>query len=301
MSFACTRIIAGVTALVLWSGQGRGVPAAALQTALQTAPSSVDLPGLMARVGAYVERYYATAQRVVAVERITLQSLGADLAPAGFPRRLEYDLRIEWTPGEHGEPGTAQVRRHLVKVNGRAPRPKDEPGCSDPRTLSPEPLAMFLSGQQRDYVFTPVRTGRVSGRAVTMVDYRSVKTGAMQVSWHDDCVSVELPGRSAGRLWADPATGDVLRVDERLVGTFDVPVPPEQQRKGAAARLTIERSDTSIRYKPVQFREPDETVLMPSEVETLTVIRDAGIPRMRIRQVFSGYRRFVTEGRVLED
>ena len=269
--------------------------------ALQTDPGSVDLSGLMARVGAYVERYYATAQRVVAVERITLQSLGMDLAPIGFPRRLEYDLRIEWTPGAHGEPGAAQVRRHLVKVNGRAPRPKDEPGCSDPRTVSPEPLAMFLPGQQRDYVFTSFRKGRASGRAVTMVDYRSVKKGEMQVSWHDDCVSVELPGRSAGRLWADPATGDVLRVDERLVGTFEVPVPPEQQRTGASARLTIERSDTSIRYKPVQFREPDETVLMPSEVDTLTVIRDAGIPRMRIRQVFSGYRRFVTEGRVLED
>lgn len=296
MSSACTRIVAALACVVLYAGSGIGTPAPALQ-----AEPVEDLAGLMGRVGVSVERYYATAQRVVAVERVTLQPLRADLSPLDAPRRLEYDLRVEWAPGENGGQGEAQVRRHLLKVNGRAPRPKDEPGCSDPRTVSPEPLAMFLPAQQRDYVFTPFRRGRQSGREAMMVDYRAVTKGQMQVSWHDDCVSIELPGRSVGRLWADPATGDVLRVDERLTGIFDVPVPPEQQRKGAAARLTIERSESSIRYKPVQFREPDEIVLMPSEVETLTVIRDAGIPRLRVRQVFSGYRRFVAEGRVIED
>lgn len=256
---------------------------------------------VMARVGAYVERYYATAQRVVASETVTLQPLRSDLSALEFPRRLEYDLRIEWTPGEDGRPGDAQVRRTLLKVNGRAPRPKDKPGCSDPRGVSPEPLAMFLPEQQGDYAFTLAKLGRAAGRRAMQVDYRPLKAGPISVSWHDDCVSIEVPGRSVGRLWADEVTGEVLRVDEHLVGRYDIPVPDEQRRKGAASVMTLERSSSSIRYLPVQFRDPDDTVLMPAEVETVQVIRDAGTPHLRIRQVFSNYRRFVTEGRILSE
>lgn len=256
---------------------------------------------VMARVGAYVERYYATAQRVVAVETVTVQPLRSDLSSIDFPRRLEYDLRVEWNPGEAGRPGDAQVRRTLLKVNGRAPRPKDKPGCSDPRGVSPEPLAMFLPDQQPDYTFTLAKLGRAAGRRAMQVDYRPLKPGPVSVSWHDDCVSIELPGRSIGRLWVDEATGEVLRVDEHLVGQYDIPVPWEQQRRGAASLMTVERSSSSIRYQPVRFRDPDETVLMPAEIDTVTVIRDAGTPHLRIRQVFSDYRRFVTEGRILTD
>ncbi len=277
-------------------------------TSLVVAPSRPRAAGqagnaaaVMARVGAYVERYYATAQRVVAVEAVTLQPLRSDLSGLDFPRRLEYDLRIEWTPGEDGRPGDAQVRRTLLKVNGRAPRPKDKPGCSDPRGVSPEPLAMFLPDQQGDYAFTLAKLGKAAGRRAMQVDYRPLKAGPISVSWHDDCVSIDVPGRSVGRLWADEATGEVLRVDEHLVGRYDIPVPQEHQRKGAAALMTLERSSSSIRYLPVRFHDPEETVLMPAEVETVQEIRDAGTPHLRIRQVFSNYRRFVTEGRILSE
>ncbi|MGE3578929.1 MAG: hypothetical protein AB7I25_10765, partial [Vicinamibacterales bacterium] len=188
----------------------------------QVAGQTGNAAALMARVGAYVERYYATAQRVVAVETVTLQPLRSDLSPLDFPRRLEYDLRVEWTPGEAGQPGDAQVRRTLLKVNGRPPKAKDKPGCSDPRGVSPEPLAMFLPDQQSDYAFTLAKLGRASGRRAMQVDYRPLKPGPVSVSWHEDCVSIELPGRSIGRLWADEVTGEVLRVDEHLVGQYDI-------------------------------------------------------------------------------
>jgi hypothetical protein len=40
--------------------------------------------------------------------------------------------------------------------------------------------------------------------------------------------------------------------------------------------------------------------MLPASVETLQVIHNAGAPRVRKTQVFSNYRRFVTDGRVLE-
>lgn len=257
--------------------------------------------GLMAAVGAYVERYYASAQRVMAHEAVTLQPLHPDLSANGFPRRLEYDLRIEWTPGEDGQPGSADVHRTLLTVNGRKPRPGDEPGCLDPKGISPEPLAMLLPARQPELLFTGGRPARVAGRTVRTVDYRAAKKGEPVITWREDCVSIELPGWGRGRVWADPESGEVLRIDERLAGQLDIPVPTKQQLRGGSTHMTLEQAESSIRYKPVRFTDPDETALMPAEVESLTVYRDAGTPRLRTRQVFSGYRRFLAEGRILLD
>jgi hypothetical protein len=66
------------------------------------------------------------------------------------------------------------------------------------------------------------------------------------------------------------------------------------------SNFLIERADTSIRYKRVTFQEPEEAILLPASIHTLTVIRNSGAPRVRMNQVFSDYRRFVTEGRIIQ-
>jgi hypothetical protein len=88
-------------------------------------------------------------------------------------------------------------------------------------------------------------------------------------------------------------------MDESLTGMVDIPVPIEQQRKGGAAYMTVERADTSIRYRPVTFSDPDETLLLPALVESLVVVRNSGSPRLRITQSYTNYRRFVTGGRIV--
>ena len=159
---------------------------------------------------------------------------------------------------------------------------------------------MLLPDQQHAYAFKWAGTTRMNGRAVAMLDYRAREAAPAEVKWRDDCVSIELPGQSRGRVWADPATGEVFRLDESLTGMFEFRVPNQYQRMGGAPTMLIERADTSIRYRPVTFRDPDETLMLPASVETLQVIRNSGAPRVRKTQVFSKYRRFVTEGRVLE-
>jgi hypothetical protein len=282
---------AGVVACGLaWMSAG-GRPAA---------QGAADLASLLERVGSQVQEYYRRAQNVVCRETVRLQSLGRDLASDGtHARRLVYDLRVEWTPSDTGDRPEASVLRELVSINGRPPTPRDKPGCMDPKTVSPEPLAMLLPDRQSEYHFTLAGRRRVDGRGATLIDYRSVSRGAASVVWRDDCVSIELPGRSRGRIWIDDETADVLRIDEQLMGMFDLRVPPEQQRRGAADSMTVERADTSIRYRRVAFTEPHETLMLPVSIETLTIVRNAGAPRVRKTQEFSNYRRFVTGGRVV--
>lgn len=261
-----------------------------------------DLAAVLARVGGAVARYYARAQSVICIETVRLQSLGGDLfADGALSRRLSYELRIGWDPVAGGGTPEATVLRQLLKVNGRAPRPKDEPGCMDPKSVSPEPLAMLLPESQADYIFTLAGKGKANRRPAIMFDYRARQVGPTSVTWNDECFSIELPGRSRGRVWVDADTGDVLRLDEHLNGVFDFTLPPQHRRPGGALSVSIERLDSSIVYRPVVFTDPDETLLLPASIDTLTVVRNAGVPRLRTSQVFSNYQRFVTGGRVVQE
>ena len=265
--------------------------------AIASAGQSVVPASMLDRIGAYVEQYYARAQSVLAVESVTVQPLTRDLGPEGFARRLVYELRVEWNPEADGaEPN---VVRTLVSVNGRPPKAGDEPRCTDPRGISPEPLAPLLPGRRVNYIFTPVGPSTVQGRAAMMLDYRSVRPEPPKVVWRDECASIDLPGRTRGRIWADAESAEILRFDEHLVGLVDIPVPLPQQRRGAAPYMTIERADMSIEYRRVAFADPDETLMLPARIDNLVIVRNSGSPRLRITQMFSGYRRFVTGSRIV--
>jgi hypothetical protein len=254
---------------------------------------------LLTRVGVWVQNYYARAQSLLAEERVTLQPLARDFGFDGFPRRLVYEIRLEWDPDAGEGQAAARIVRDLVSVNGRAPRPDEEPRCTDPRGVSPEPLMTLLPRERGKFIFHPAGAATVDGRAAAMFDYRSVKAEPPRVEWHDDCAKIDLPGRTRGRVWVDPQTAEILRYDEHLVGIVDIPVPLAQQRRGANPFMTVERADMSIHYRRVSFVDPAETLTLPAEIDTLVVVRNSGLPRLRITRTFANYRRFVTDSRLL--
>jgi hypothetical protein len=251
---------------------------------------------LLLRVGQYVEAYYNRAQSLLTEETVTMQPLARDLTSDGFARRLTYEAHVEWDPAAGDE---ATVVRQLLRVNGRPPRERDEPRCTDPRSLSPEPLAALLPRNQGEYTFTLAGATEISGRRAALLDFVRTVRQPPEVEWDDECAHIELPGGTRTRVWVDPQSGEVLRLDERLIGQVDIPVPRAQQRLGAAPYMNIQRVDMSIRYAPVTFEDPDEQLLLPSSIETLVVIQNSGTPRMRITQSFGSYRRFVTGSRIV--
>jgi hypothetical protein len=260
-----------------------------------------DAADTMSRVSRRIEAWYARAASIISTENVLIQPLRADMSPLDFPRRLAFELRVDWDPARTGAGGApiANVVREPMRINGRLP-PTSDPGCMDPKPVSPEPLAMLLPARLRESVFTAAGTARVDGRAAIMIDYRGDASLPDEITWTDECVSLQLPGRSRGRLWVDAETFDVLRVDDRLVGTFSFEVPGQQVRRGAARSMVIERADSSIRYRRVTFADPEESLWLPASIESVTVIRGAGTQRTRITQRFSDYRRFLTAGRIVD-
>ena len=257
-------------------------------------PADVDL--VVTRVGNYVEQYYTHTQSLLVEETVILQPFGRDWSFEGFARRLEYELHIEWDPSATEEP--ARVVRELVRASGPALGPPDQSDCMDPRTVSPEPLAFLLPDRRDAFSFEVAGSARVDGREAVMLDYRVVARGEPTAEWTGRCAWVDLSGRTRGRVWADANTFEILRFDEHLVGLVDIPGPPDRSAFRPRS-FTFERADTSIRYEPVTFEDPDEILMLPARISNVTIVRNSGVPRLRTTQTYANYRRFVTDSRIV--
>ena len=261
---------------------------------------------VIARVGERLLEYYERAQRLMFVERSTVLPIDARWNPQGMARTVDSEIRIEFEMTDGESFPEASVSREVLSVNGRAPRERDRTdrsGCTDPNPISPEPLAFLLPGQRDDYEFLSVRTGRDSDRAALVIDFRSVsRKGHPQLIedelGHDDCFDWRGPVPIKGRLWVDPDTYDVLKLERHVTGPTDVRVPRPLQRKyGLPDRVTIDRDDLILRYQEVAFSDPDEVLLLPESIITTTVLR-TGLQSTRRTHEFSDYRRFLTRSRI---
>jgi hypothetical protein len=191
--------------------------------------------------------------------------------------------------------------RQLVSVNGRVPRPRDQPECTDPPAISPDSLSMLLRHNREKHEFTFAGAAREDRRDSLMIDYRSISRGTPEVVAENTCIRVELPGWSRGRIWIDAASYEVLRLDESLNTMFDFPTPRDLVRRvGAPSNMVLERHDVSIRYREIKFEDPEEILMLPRRADSTTVWRNTGSPRVRITQEFSDYRRFLTGGRIVD-
>jgi hypothetical protein len=266
-----------------------------------------DIETLMRLVGERVAEYHRRAQSVMCVEQATVQPIQSNLTPDGFSRTVESDLRVE-VEADGDTPPAARVIREIRRINGRAPRErdkKDRAGCTDPNPLSPEPLAFLLPAHRDEYRFMSLRNGQEKGRAALIIEFLSTsRTSRPELvedeRGHDDCFDWSPPVATRGRVWVDAITHDVLRVDRRMEGPVDVRVPSQLQRRhNLPPWVVIERDDQTMRYKPVAFADPEEVLLLPESVESLIVVR-SGLQSTRRTETFRGYRRFLTEGRVVK-
>ena len=133
-----------------------------------------------------------------------------------------------------------------------------------------------------------------------MLDYRPATRDAPTITGTKECISIDMPDRTQGRVWVDRETHAVLRLDERIICVTDVRIPLElQQTGGWGLYVTVERADSTIRYAPVTFSDPDETLLLPTRMDSVSVIRSGGTNGCASRRRYRNYRRFLTESRVL--
>jgi hypothetical protein len=283
--------------------------ASALALASLTAVGAQAQPNvdeLLLRVGERVAEFYKRAKNVICIETSTVQPIDSSHSPQGIARTVESELRVEFEKGE--TPGEATVVRKVRKVNGRPPRDrdkKDRSGCTDPDPLASDSIAFLLTAHRSEYQFRPAGITRDRDRTALLIEFASVNRRSNPVliedpGGHEDCFDWSGHIASRGRIWVDAENHDVLRVERGLGGPVDLKVPALIQRRYRMDPwAVIVREDMTIRYKTVAFSDPDEVLLLPESIDALIMVR-GGLQSTRRTQTFSDYRRFVTEGRVLQ-
>ncbi|MEO8256707.1 MAG: hypothetical protein ABI868_05100 [Acidobacteriota bacterium] len=300
----------GGTARTRWPvGAQPGAVALALALAAMTvagAQAPADVDDVLIRVGERIAEFYQRATHVVGIETSTVQRVDLNGSPDGFGRTVESELRL--VAGDDRSSGEAAVVRMVRTVNGRTPREKDKKdraGCTDPNPLTAEPLAFLLPAHRSEYEFKAAGTAKDRGRLVVMIDFASVDRRSQielieDPNGHDDCFDWSGHLASRGRIWVDAGNHDVVRVERGLRGPVDVRVPTLIQRRHLlGSSIVLMRDDVTIRYKTVAFSDPEEVLLLPESIDSLTVIR-GGLESARRRQTFSEYKRFVTGGRLVQ-
>ena len=235
-----------------------------------------------------------------------MQPIDRTFSSQGFARIVESELRVEPEGGEVA--GEARVVREVRKVNGRPPRDKDKKnrdGCTDPNPLSSEPLAFLLPAHRSEYQFKAAGLAKERNRPAFRIDFASAnrKSNPELIEdklGHDDCFDWSGHIAESGRIWVDAETYDVLRVERSVGGPTSVRVPPPIQRRHHLDNyVVIMREDTTIRYRTVAFSDPDETLLLPESIESLSILT-GGLQSTRRSQTYSEYKRFVGDSRVVE-
>ena len=275
--------------LLLVSGLLAGGVAAGAQA---PQPASSGLEAALAGLADRVQHYYDRIGTIICEETVTQQEMNFNLAPTGKPRVTVYELSV--TRDTRAMDGSGfRVERKLQRVNGKPAKRNEQPGCTDPKTGTPEPLGFLLARNQHAFIFSyPLAAGGGPPRAIA-IDFAETPPDRVDVKWQGSCFDAEGGGQQ-GRIWFDPDTFDVLQIQTRLPKPFSIPVPPLFGVPNAP--ILVERSEVMTRFARVRFEEPDETVLLPESTEIVTVFR--GVPSLRTVQTLSNFRRFLTESTV---
>lgn len=268
---------------------------------------SPDVRATLDRATARVKDFFERAQSLVCTERVHVQPLGSGLTGDGFGRTVESELRVSWDPGSDDGGGAAEARalRQVMKVNGHKPRKNDRNNCTTPERHDTEPqvLSMLLSQERDDYSWSLAGPATIDGRPAVLLDFREKEKLSLEVTVQDDdedCLTYTLRGGSRGRLWLDAESHDVMRLDQHLTGQANAPMPRVLLRRpGGSPTMTVERFDTSYRFKRMRFENPDETLVLPVSSSSLRITQGGGSPRMRVTTEYRDYHRFLTGGRLV--
>ncbi len=265
-----------------------------------------DLDVVLHRVGEAVERYFARAQRIVCLEKVTLLPLSSDLGLGSLSRQIDSELSLAWDASADGRAGRdIKTVRRVLSVNGRPPRPHDPRNCTTPEQTTTEtaPLSMLMPAEREQYRFTLAGTRRVRGREALLVDFAEKAPARVESSLVDDredCISYTIDGGSRGRVWIDAESYEVVRLDRHISGMLDIPLPRKLARRyGQTSVLTLERSDTSIEFESVVFHDPDEVLNLPVSMIEMRETRGSGVPHLRTTTAYTDYRRFLTGSRIV--
>jgi hypothetical protein len=280
------HLVVGVifTTLVVFTARSRAVEQA-----------RDDVSGLLERIGERVRSYYDRLTTIACTEAVTQVELKPNMSPFGKPHEFVYDVIVTREPTHSDDTDLpVHAERQIKSIDGRMVEKQDQPGCTDPKAHFDEPLAFLLPANRGRYRFTTGARGSASQG--TVVGFTEIEAQRTTVTWKANCFTAD-GGRSTGQVWIDSGSGDIMRLETHLAEPFRI-AAPRLALLPTPRTLIVEQSDTTVRFRRIPFVNPDETLLLPESIVTVTSVRGAEKPRLRTTQTVTNFRRFMTEAKV---
>jgi hypothetical protein len=261
-----------------------------------------DLTILLKKIGERAAKYQEDLYNLAWTQANNWQPLTDDLKPKGKAKETVYDAVMLRKPSATN-PQVLQpaLRFELKSVDGKPAKEKKVVQNSPEQygQANGHYQLFLLPERQSQYTFTREGETTLQGREAIILAMSPVSYAKPQLKiekCHFQVTPIPFPRK--GKIWVEADTFNVLQVKWELVEAFGAHVNFGVCVKGIFPitrpnqDIVYERFDTIIRFQAIAFREPDQTLLLPSKIEETHVIKGARNPASRITVAFTDYKRF---------
>jgi hypothetical protein len=278
-----------------------------------TASNSSDQLGpLLSRLGARIQRYTDEITGLSWTETVRTEDLDENLKPKGKAKEYVYEVIVTRRPSaQNPQETTLLVARTLKTLDGKPQKESDlkRSRCRDtnPRPVYRVPLDFLLPAEQSKYVFSLIGESELRGQKTLVVSVFSVARGETPTfKIEDNCLRLTGALPMEGRLWIDPKTEEIIQISWQLENPVEGKAGAGVSMKGPfivfrpSRGLRYERNETTTQFMRLDFQNPDQTLLVPRESETLSLLRGASHPGFHSTTKYTEFKRFLTDVKVKE-
>lgn len=299
LSLICT-FVAGFNSTIWTQSQ-------TLNNSATTNKNAIELKNLLERVGERIQKYQDAMFSIAFAEVLRQQELKSDGTAKNKPKEFIYDsIVISRTSPANQQNSFPVITRTLKTVDGKPTEQKNLPQRSkcvetNPRPAYGDPLTFLLPKNQADFIFFYAGETDLEGRkAMVILINQPTASEPIKIVNTGDCFRLSRSPQRQGKIWIDPNTYDVIKLQWQLAESFNGKLPAGVSKFGIfpvfrpAKEMSYEKSESTIHFRPVTFQNPEQVLLLPSSSEHTWILKGARIAGFRTITDYTRYRRFLT-------
>ena len=274
-------------------------------------PATIDrdapqFKNLLERVGERIQKYQDAMFSIAFTEILQQQELKSDGTSKNKPKQFVYEsIVVSRRSPTNQQNSFPVITRTLKSIDGK-PTEKNLPQRSkcvetNPQSAYADPLTFLLPKYQTNFIFSYAGESELEGRkaAVILISQPPASEPAKIVQT-GDCFHLSRSLQRLGKIWVDLNTYDVIQLQWQLAESFNGKTSVGITKFGIiplvrpAKEISYEKQETTIRFRPITFQNPEQILLLPSSSESAWILKGARIAGFRVTTTYTRYRRFLT-------
>lgn len=259
------------------------------------------LERILERVGEGVARYQSGLFSIAFTETLRREELREDMTAKKSKEYVFDSVVLRETLSADDEDYYPRLARRLKTIDGKPSKKRLGPETD----LTVSSLGFLLPKHRGLVQFTFEGEEAEAGRKLYRLRMLSPGEGEPRVEWKSRALGFRfrVVAPYVYTIWVDAETFDVLRLESHLAAPFEFDGPRAFGfgRLGPSRHFKYAAQDYLVRFRRRQFKDPEQTLLVPEYAEWVTVIEGASRPRTRATLSFSNYRRYRSDVKIIEE